>query len=124
MPEAPAHRTESNISVSVTSLKQRGTVFRGSGSACESDGDDSDGQGAPQGGGGGAKHPRLGPRSGNFAGLRSLEAIFMRENRRVILQPQPPESSCFLSDVFSRLCVWREGETSHSTNGVLDNGQC
>ena len=28
---------------------------------------------------GGAKHPRLGPRSGNLRGLRGLEAIFMRK---------------------------------------------
>ena len=51
---------------------------RGSGSACESDGDDSDGQGAPQGGGG-VQSPRLGPRSGNFAGFKGLEASFMRK---------------------------------------------
>ena len=40
---------------------------RGSGSACESDGDDSDGQGAPQGGGG-VQITTV--RSGNFAGFK------------------------------------------------------
>jgi hypothetical protein len=30
-------------------------------------------------GGWGAKHPRLGPRSGNFAGLKGSEASFMRK---------------------------------------------
>ena len=52
---------------------------RGSGSACESDGDDSDGQGAPQGGGG-VQSTLVSARAAEILrGLRGLEAIFMRK---------------------------------------------
>ena len=50
---------------------------RGSGSACESDGDDSDGQGAPQGGGG-VQSTLVSARAAEILrGLRGLEASFM-----------------------------------------------
>ena len=52
---------------------------RGSGSACESDGDDSDGQGAPQGGGGVQSTPVSARAAEILRGLRGLEAIFMRK---------------------------------------------
>ena len=52
---------------------------RGSGSACESDGDDSDGQGAPQGGGGVQKKPASARAAEILRGLRGLEASFMRK---------------------------------------------
>jgi len=84
---------------------------RGSGSACESDGDDSDGQGAPQGGGGVQKN-RLGPRSGSFAGFKGSRGQFHEKiGASFLYHPNRQNSSCFLSDVFSRLSVWREGET-------------
>ena len=52
---------------------------QGSGSACESDGDDSDGQGAPQGGGG-VQSTLVSARAAEILrGLRGLEAIFMRK---------------------------------------------
>jgi hypothetical protein len=52
---------------------------RGSGSACESDGDDSDGQGAPQGGGGVQSTPVSACAAEILRGLRGLEASFMRK---------------------------------------------
>ena len=52
---------------------------RGSGSACESDGDDSDGQGAPQGGGGVQSTPVSARAAEILRGLRGLEASFMRK---------------------------------------------
>ena len=53
---------------------------RGAGQACESDGGDSDGQGAPQGG----KAPPVSAHAAEFfagfkLGLRGLEASFMRK---------------------------------------------
>ena len=52
---------------------------RGSGYACESDGDDSDGQGAPQGGGGVQSTPVSARAAEILRGLRGLEASFMRK---------------------------------------------
>ena len=54
-------------------------LSRGSGSACESDGDDSDGQGAPQGGGGVQSTPVSARAADILRGLRGLEASFMRK---------------------------------------------
>ena len=54
-------------------------IARGSGSACESDGDDSDGQGAPQGGGGVQSTPVSARAAEILRGLRGLEASFMRK---------------------------------------------
>ena len=54
-------------------------MSRGSGSACESDGDDSDGQGAPQGGGGVQSTPVSARVAEILRGLRGLEASFMRK---------------------------------------------
>ena len=86
---------------------------RGSGSACESgDGDDSDGQGAPQGGGDldfifrlRAKHPRLGPRSGNFAGLKGSRGHFHEKIGASFYNPncQNPAVSCLM---FFLACVY------------------
>ena len=45
---------------------------RGSGSACESDGDDSDGQGAPQGGGGVQSIP-VSARAAEILGVYGVE---------------------------------------------------
>jgi len=100
-------------------------VLRGSGSACESDGDGSDGQGAPQGGPGGVRgvqstlvsaRARQLPRSGNFAGFKGYTGQFHENIGASFYHPtQPPESSCFLSDVFAIVvfaCLWREAETS------------
>ena len=56
-----------------------GRRARGSGSACKSDGDDSDGQGAPQGGGGVQSTPVSARAAEILRGLRGLEAIFMRK---------------------------------------------
>jgi hypothetical protein len=88
-------------------------VPRGSGSAFESDRrGDSDGQGALRVRlrAAGGCNPRLGPRSGNFAGLKESRGQFHEKiGASFYKQPQPPESSYFVSDVF--LCVWREGET-------------
>ena len=56
-----------------------GTGARGSGCACESDGDDSDGQGAPQGGWGVQSTPVSARAAEILRGLRGLEAIFMRK---------------------------------------------
>ena len=51
-------------------------ISRGSGSACESDGDDSDGQGAPQGGGAWMQSSPVSARAAEILrGLRGLEAI-------------------------------------------------
>ena len=52
---------------------------RGSGSACESDGDDSDGQGAPQGGRGVQSTPASARAAEILRGLRGLQASFMRK---------------------------------------------
>ena len=52
---------------------------QGSGSACESDGDDSDGQGAPQGGGGVQKKTVSARAAEILRGLRGLEASFTRK---------------------------------------------
>jgi hypothetical protein len=52
---------------------------RGSGSACESDGDDSDGQGTPQGGGGVQSTAASARAAEILRGLRGLQASFMRK---------------------------------------------
>ena len=49
--------------------RDRWAVPRGTNSTCESDGDDSDGQGTYQGGEGVRSTPPLAPGSGNFAGV-------------------------------------------------------
>ena len=60
---------------------------------------------------GGAKHPRFGPRSGNFAGLKESRGQFHEKIGASFYNPnhQNPAISCLMC--FSRLCVWREGET-------------
>jgi hypothetical protein len=72
---------------------------RGSGFACESDGDDSEVRVRLRAAGG-AKHPRLGPRSGNFAGFKGSRGQFHEKIGASFYNPNRPESSCFLSDVF------------------------
>ena len=97
----------------VEAQRARVARFRGPGQRLRlrSDGDDSDGQGAPQGGGGVQKN-RLGPRSGSFAGFKGSRGQFHEKiGASFLYHPNRQNSSCFLSDVFSRLSVWREGET-------------
>ena len=59
---------------------------------------------------GGAKHPRLGPRSGNLAGFKGFRGQFHEKIGASFYNPnrQNPAVSCLM---FSRLSVWRERET-------------
>jgi hypothetical protein len=97
---------------------------RGSGSACESDGDDrSDGQGAPQGGRRVQSTPVSARAAEILRGLRGLDsrgqfhekigASFYNPNR------QNPAVSCLM---FFLACLYGARGRHHSTNGVLDNG--
>ena len=62
----------------------------------------------------GVCNPRLGPRSGNFAGLKESRGQFHEKiGASFYKQPQPPESSYFVSDVFfSLVCMARGGDTT------------
>jgi len=74
----------------------------------------SDGQGAPQGGAGGAKHPRLGPRSGNVAVFKGSTGQFHEKIGASFYNPnrQNPAVSCLM--FFSPVCMARGGDTTSS----------
>ena len=76
---APAENNEQIDPRSRMANQPRCVGQPGSGSACESDGDDSDGQGAPQGGGGVQSTPVSARAAEILRGLRGLEASFMRK---------------------------------------------
>ena len=86
---------------------------RVSGSAYESDGDDSDGQGAPQGGGGCKAPPsRPAQRTFSFAGFKGSRGQFHEKYRCVILQPQNRQNPAVSFLVFfSPVCMARGGDT-------------
>jgi hypothetical protein len=85
---------------------------RVSGSAYESDGDDSDGQGAPQGGGGCKAPPsRPAQRTFSFAGFKGSRGQFHEKIGATFYNRKIARIQLFPFWYFSRLSVWREGET-------------